>query len=1375
MVYGGTGGGPDSPKTEGYWNSNMSGTAASPISGTSQLVYLGKTIYGSGTGTLSGTHGSGTWQFTDSGSNYSDTSLTYVSRIENSANSRIKTVTNNDNGDFEGYLGGTGSLWTATSGSPISLIVLGNYTRTTSGNNLWGKEIYSKNYTAVLDTTYDNGAYKGFLGGTDISGTLDGRLIALYIKGTEAGYLTSNNLSGKVYSDLNKFKMTGDIYHTAVSTTSGSTLPSAAVLSSSIYDGTGRVEIHGKIGSDGSITGPLVTNSTILNSFSIKNTSATPENCQYWGIYKFNSYGTFSNPTTASTSWTATAGGQAYFGGFFNSYSTGIRDDNTQWLARLTNGVWNNNQLTADLNGKFMSTYTYGTMTGKVIGIQDPTTYKWNAFGLGTWIKSPLTFVSNIGTTELKNNDGSGSPYLGSLDGYFGSTDSLWNSTSITAHLMGTYSTNSGNSADKRHWELTLKSRDHIRNKDITYNDGTYYGYIGGTTSLPNVQGVLAGLYVAPNKSAGVFLGTIGASGDFPYIGMQSWEAQGTITPTVFNSNININPTTLADGWYDSSTYVTGTNVDMARFTTSTGWLKNAANTTVEDIGKIKDWVDLIRFTDDSSFGVWKMRSLGSYTLANGSNKWMVQGDFIYQDSSNLNSYLGRMKTFGSNMSTNDNGYAQGAFGDLATGKTRLMVGNTIKTTDSSGNFGAISAGPWLETSKFLSMISSDPSSLNSLGYPTKALQTRLGPPYGNISVQLTGSGLNSTSVIIGDTSPIKFYTYTDSSIDPGTGPTPKLPDHLVWATNSITGSWSSTGSINDYYNSNSQTGITISGYVSGSVLAGKFKMQDPTSRTPGAGTGNWLAEITFSGYIGDYSLAGGYLPKSFYGVGAGTYNDTGASGTITGTAVGLNKTLDFMNSIGLDTPNYANLSYYDQQTGSWLNDGRLIGVMGSESSLWAATAQAPTLISLTGLYVDGPADGKLSASTQIFSTEINAKNGLDNRAMTPDGGSYWGILSGVNQVNGPAGSKGSLNGLITGLYIDPSNNAGIMRGRFDGVLDTVGQGWAAQGTIMTSMMSATTIAPGDLQNNIVRENLSSGTTQVNFDQATSVTNARFTAVMANLNDPQNRDWGVWNAGLSSNVNLNGADSTNPSNLNGSWQYVEKDTSNMITKIVAAQTINNSISNGVVQGTAVGYYGDGTSGTTGILVGDSRMASEPGRFNPWKTTLQMAQAGVWLDSNKLASNLATDEGKKRLKDLNVPVAEIGRATMTGTWSAGTNSMNVTMKDMVFLAPNSGDRPAIWSTGNVSGSYAGNPTGAAVPLSGGGANLAGMTANFNVQQWNTNTNKWLSTVTNGSGKVINLGNAPNVQNNVPITFQGAAAGAINKTNATFSGTAAGTVK
>ncbi len=144
---------------------------------------------------------------------------------------------------------------------------------------------------------------------------------------------------------------------------------------------------------------------------------------------------------------------------------------------------------------------------------------------------------------------------------------------------------------------------------------------------------------------------------------------------------------------------------------------------------------------------------------------------------------------------------------------------------------------------------------------------------------------------------------------------------------------------------------------------------------------------------------------------------------------------------------------------------------------------------------------------------------------------------------------------------------------------------------------------------------------------------------------------------------------------------------------------------------------------------------------------------------------SSSKGRDALSSLNIPAFEVGRANMSGNWRQGQDSIALNMQDVIFLAPNFNARPAIWATGNINGSYTGNPQGAQVLLTG-----SGLTGNFNVLTWDQNRNLWLSSITKGSGGLS--GGPPNMQN---IYFQGISTGTINNNSGTFSGTGSGIVK
>ena len=142
----------------------------------------------------------------------------------------------------------------------------------------------------------------------------------------------------------------------------------------------------------------------------------------------------------------------------------------------------------------------------------------------------------------------------------------------------------------------------------------------------------------------------------------------------------------------------------------------------------------------------------------------------------------------------------------------------------------------------------------------------------------------------------------------------------------------------------------------------------------------------------------------------------------------------------------------------------------------------------------------------------------------------------------------------------------------------------------------------------------------------------------------------------------------------------------------------------------------------------------------------------------------------------VPSVEVGRTNLSGSIFSGAGStfnfMSVYMKDVVFLAPSTGQKPSIWGTNSVTGNYSfgpninsGNITNPsnAVAISDG----KGLSADFQFNQWNTTENKWGASINNGAGP-LSGGSYTGSTN-----FSGDASGTIG-TNA-ISGTAKGTAK
>jgi hypothetical protein len=141
-----------------------------------------------------------------------------------------------------------------------------------------------------------------------------------------------------------------------------------------------------------------------------------------------------------------------------------------------------------------------------------------------------------------------------------------------------------------------------------------------------------------------------------------------------------------------------------------------------------------------------------------------------------------------------------------------------------------------------------------------------------------------------------------------------------------------------------------------------------------------------------------------------------------------------------------------------------------------------------------------------------------------------------------------------------------------------------------------------------------------------------------------------------------------------------------------------------------------------------------------------------------------------------PPVEVGRTTLSGLLVVGpqgaNNSISLSMNNVTFLAPSTGQRPTIWNTGSITGNYAFgtylNNTNITSPantiyLTNG----RGLGTDFQFLQWNPNTRRWEAAVRNGQG------NLSGGSYNGPVNFSGTASGTIGTGN--LSGSGSGTAR
>ncbi len=210
----------------------------------------------------------------------------------------------------------------------------------------------------------------------------------------------------------------------------------------------------------------------------------------------------------------------------------------------------------------------------------------------------------------------------------------------------------------------------------------------------------------------------------------------------------------------------------------------------------------------------------------------------------------------------------------------------------------------------------------------------------------------------------------------------------------------------------------------------------------------------------------------------------------------------------------------------------------------------------------------------------------------------------------------------------------------------------------------------------------------------------------------------------------------------------------------------NSVEN-IIEGKTYGYFVDyiGTPVRTGIFVGETT-----GTFDP--TNWQTITAGIALETSKFllmacpdgtcnTSGIGFTEEQEKLRKLNIPVVEVGRTSFSGSG----NNLTVNMNDVVFFSTQTGQKPIVWSTANINGTYSGTPTlNSSVTLTGNAGSV-----NFTPTYWSNGN--WTATIATGTNPINLSGGSYSGS----VHMQGVGGGYYITTEEHFFGTASGIVK
>ncbi len=230
----------DSGTKMGYWTEKMDGTTSgSDLSGTSSFDYLLYTRRGLCSGTLSGSTSAGppaSFELNDTGS-HTESSLTFTSNDADLAMEYYDGANMVGGGQLTGFFGGSDTLWSASSGSPANIFMMGTYNLGAGASNkdVFDGTMQSKDYNTGGSLTYDGGAFKGYMGGIQFNDTgdntrtsLDGRIYTLYVDPTNNIGFLKGSISGSETLDesIHMFKMSGSLYPVQMEAGSASITPS---------------------------------------------------------------------------------------------------------------------------------------------------------------------------------------------------------------------------------------------------------------------------------------------------------------------------------------------------------------------------------------------------------------------------------------------------------------------------------------------------------------------------------------------------------------------------------------------------------------------------------------------------------------------------------------------------------------------------------------------------------------------------------------------------------------------------------------------------------------------------------------------------------------------------------------------------------------------------------------------------------------------------------------------------------------------------------------------------------------------------------------------------------------------------------------------
>ncbi|MFC1858809.1 hypothetical protein ACFL9U_12410 [Thermodesulfobacteriota bacterium] len=1302
----------------------------------------------------------------------------------------------NQQGSFAGNLGTLSSPFTNatavdTPGSAVELYMLG--TAWPDGYGTWWGHI-TGSFADDSDIPLD-GVSGGFIGGRTTFNYLfsnylpekelhEGMLVSLYVNGDDAGIL-EGDFTGAFYplSMDNGYSGMYDVNGGTIRATKKATGYGSA-MSYEVNTEDIRGTYHGNFFSGGSIVGELYRDSDGINSTSGYLDSkrawlAKDGTAEDWGVLDIELGGYYEG--TPSSDWSLNLGGR--WEGWQSMFWV-AQADGTDW-----SGTGGETRIAGTFSdGKYMTPYEMGVVEADLLGTFDTNTAGlWEAIALGSYEKTDSLAWSAIGYGGYHYYDGWSLSQDYSVEGLLGTTVSPFANTAsldvpgtaVDLYLMGQvrfggYGAWWGGISESKAGTSVIPAPISKYGGFIAGRTGFTYAFADYLTDQEFLEGMLVSLYVNDNEAGileGDFSGTYYPLRD--NMGILDATNSGTLTATSKELNVGASYTTE---YYHMLGHFEG------NFATD-GWIgsKNGIGQTTGYLGSYAVWLEKTgTLTERLPWGIFNMELGGHYdgipssdwTIEAGGIDWRAPGGIwmVTIDGIDWSGSEGLQRIEGDII---EGTYL--TYDALGTIDGRLL--GTFDVTD-PGLWESVVLGTFEETPLYLSGM--------AMGVNWNALDmmyTYNGPIHGAMGTPiddptaLTFMGnhlahtpfwsINIDGGIDQDTFFISLLDFRSSeNILDGRGvgiyhnENTGFGGYLTYS--DVTGSfhdrismWDAEGTVaqstpvNTVANFNSfirapiaMTEIDIDGTFLGEtngetiqiegedwgifrMLAGGFHGNEDD--------GYWLApavgEFDAAGYLGFMDLY--YLTESVMGRVSGSIFTSGDPVNDSMTSWSL--AADFSGERNLDFfAHWGTNSLY--QYGTWVGDDYgIIGAVQTQNNEYDLLAM--------GEYYD-QYYGINSANAYVWTTEIYDTYDTTSNLIGFTGGVWHlGEMHGKASTLFNPGGAGILLADLGGNYYETwydfstgYGGAWIAMGPAQYVEMTAS---APSATIYTDYASYTGGGAGH----------QGGTINVTAANAFSTSYA-------------DQDWGVWGS------SLHGSYTGTPF---AEWSvYLQAGG----TELEWLEAAGHEMAENVIVGRATGAWVDLEYAMTGISAGEL-----VGTFDP--TNWQVVAGGSWIETARFLGMAAVDASGKpinpvefeKLKQLNVPLIEIGRTTLAQSAGTVNNLQNVQMNDVTFFSYKTGNDPRIWATEGVGGEFVGTPaivgeTGfASVPLSNGN----GLNANFDVQKWDniSTPQTWAATV-DGGGTL----------NDTTIWMQGGAAGQIgvdvngNTDPDGFGGTGAG---